>query len=76
MKLTPEMIATDFAKAAPVGTECLYFSVKPFDRTKALKTKIRSAPWVLGHGAVVVAVEGKAGGVSIGHIAFDVPATC
>lgn len=71
----PEMIASEFALRAPIGTPCLYFPVKPFDRKEAVSTKIRSTPWVLGHGAVVVAIEGKAGGVSIEHLAFEQPPT-
>ncbi len=70
---TPEDVCARFAAAAPIGTPCIYFPAKPFDRAKAIESKIRSAPWALGHGAVVVAIEGKAGGVSIDHIAFDVP---
>jgi hypothetical protein len=66
-------MAEQFALSAPIGTACLYFPTKPFDRSKAVSTKIRSAPWVLGHGAVVVAVETIRGGVSIEHIAFDAP---
>lgn len=71
--LTPEMIAEQFALSAPIGTPCLYYPTKPFDRAKAVATKIRSAPWVLGHGAIVVAVEGMTGGKSIEHIAFAPP---
>jgi hypothetical protein len=64
------MIAADFAAAAPIGTECVYYPIKPFCKDEAFPTRIRSEPWVLGHGAVVVAIEGKAGGVSIEHIVF------
>jgi hypothetical protein len=67
---TPEMIAADFAADAPIGTPCLYYPTQPFRRVDAIETRIRSAPWVLGHGAVVVAVEGRAGGVLIEHIRF------
>lgn len=70
-RLTPELIASQFAAGAPIGTECTYYPIKPFRREEAFKTKIRSEPWVLGHGAVVVAVEGKTGGVSIEHITFE-----
>jgi hypothetical protein len=72
---TPEMIAEQFALSAPIGTPCLYYPTKPFDRSKAVATRIRSAPWVLGCGIVVVAVEGMTGGKSIEHIAFAPPAT-
>ncbi|NEV75622.1 hypothetical protein DYI24_00830 [Rhodopseudomonas sp. BR0C11] len=70
-KPTPEMIRDQFAAQAPIGTPCLYFPVRPFDRKDALATKIRSEPWILGHGAVVVAIEGRTGGVCIEHIAFE-----
>jgi len=62
--------AAAFARGA-IGTPCLYFPTKPFNRDQAVATKIRSTPWVLGHGAVVVAIEARAGGVSIEHIAFE-----
>ena len=68
---TPDMICEQFARQAPIGTACTYYPIKPFRAEEALKTRIRSAPWVLGHGAVVVAVDGRAGGVSIEHIVFD-----
>lgn len=68
---TPEAIAEQFAAQAPIGTPCVYYPIKPFDRSEAVTTRIRSEPWVLGHGAVVVAIEGRAGGVSIEHIAFE-----
>lgn len=64
-----EARAAEFAKGFPVGTPCIYFPTKPFNRAEAVETKIRSEPWVLGHGAVVVAVEGTAGGKLIDHIA-------
>lgn len=67
----PEMIAKNFAIAAPIGTDCLYFPTKPFDRSQAIKTKIRSKPWILGSGAIVVAIECMSGGKSIEHIAFE-----
>jgi hypothetical protein len=67
---TPETIAANFAADAPIGTPCLYYPTKPFRRGEAIETHIRSAPWVLGHGAVVVMIEGRTGGVSIEHIRF------
>ena len=73
-KPTPEMICAQFAAQAPIGTPCRYYPVKPFDARDAIDSKIRSEPWVLGHGAVVVAIEGKAGGVSIEHIVFNLEA--
>lgn len=32
------------------------------------ETKVRSKPWMLGHGVIVVAVEGRVGGVLIDHL--------
>jgi hypothetical protein len=69
LTLPPDMIAEDFAEKAPIGTPCIYFPVLPCDRSKDFRlTKIRSKPWLLGHGTVVVKIEGQAGGVDITHI--------
>lgn len=57
----------DEAKLAfPIGQKVAYSPVKgqPF----AEETRIRSDPWALGHGAVIVAVEGRTGGVSVDHL--------
>lgn len=62
-------IAAAFAEAHPVGSACRYYPVLPGKEFK--QTKIRSAPWVLGSGHVVVAVEGKSGGVSVEHLFFE-----
>lgn len=69
-KFTPEEAVAKFAARAPVGTPCVYYPIKPFDRSEAVQTRIRSEPWILGHGAVVVMIEGRAGGVSVEHIKF------
>ncbi len=50
----------------PVGTKVKYF---PVMGEKAFREcEVRSEPWVLGHGAVVVKVTGMAGGVSVKHL--------
>jgi hypothetical protein len=67
---TPQQIAEQFAAAAPIGTACLYYPTKPFQRDQAKQAKICSEPWVLGHGQVVVKIDCIAGGVAIEHIAF------
>ena len=60
--------AAEFAKSFPVGTPCIYFPTTPFKDTEAVEATIRSEPWVLGHGAAVVAITGRTGGVLIDHI--------
>lgn len=70
---TPEQIAQEFTRAAPIGTPCLYYPSKPFDRSKAVETTIRSEAWALGSGQVVVCCAGMPGGKSIEHIAFAPP---
>lgn len=54
------------AKRFPLGTRVLYFPLSgEFDFEE---TKIRSVPWRLGHGAIVIQVENRSGGVSIEHV--------
>lgn len=62
-----EELAARFAAVAPVGTPCRYYPVLPCTEDDFVDTRIRSEPWMLG-GSVVVAIEGRAGGVSIEHI--------
>lgn len=66
--ISEEMKMTeDEAKLAfPIGQKVAYTPVsgQPF----AEETRIRSEPWTLGHGAVVIAVEGRSGGVSTDHL--------
>lgn len=61
-------LAMHFAKAMPIGTRCRYYPVLPADEDAFEETVIRSAPWLLGHGAAVVKIDGRSGGVSIKHI--------
>lgn len=70
----PEIRRDEFASRAPIGTPCLYFPIWPCHGHPFRVTQIRSEPWALGHGRVIVMVEGQAGGVDIDHIAFG-PAT-
>lgn len=44
------------------------YPVLPADEGEFEETVIRSEPWLLGHGAAVVKVEGRSGGVSIKHV--------
>jgi hypothetical protein len=73
-KLTaPEDIAAHFGAQAPVGTPCRYYPVRPCRGDNFVETRIRSAPWILGDGCVVVAVEGLTGGKSIEHVVLLPP---
>jgi hypothetical protein len=46
----------------PVGTAVLYQRILS-DPASKVATRIRSAAWPLGHGEIVIKVEGVAGGV-------------
>jgi hypothetical protein len=61
-----KMTAEKFNAKHPVGTPCRYFPIK--GEPDFVETKTRSEAWELGHGAVVVAVEGRTGGVLIDHL--------
>lgn len=50
----------------PPGTPVRYWPVR--GRDENIETRTRSQAWTLGSGHVVVAVENKAGGVSIDHL--------
>lgn len=54
------------AERFPIGADVLYFPLQGSFDFEA--TKIRSIPWALGHGDIIIKVEGRAGGVAIGHI--------
>lgn len=65
------MTADEFTKAYPTGTPAKYWPVKGENRF--IETAIRSDAWALGHGAVVVKVEGVTGCVDIGHLVLPEP---
>lgn len=50
----------------PIGARVLYRPVMGWPEQE--ETVVRSAPWALGHGAIVVKVEGRTGGVSVDHL--------
>lgn len=58
--------ADKFNQKYPVGTRFHYFSVKGIPDSVEVVT--RTEAWALGHGAVVVSVNGRAGGLSIEHL--------
>lgn len=52
----------------PIGTKVLYRPVAGLP--EQVPTTIRSAPWALGHGEIVIAVEARAGGVAVSHLSL------
>lgn len=58
--------AEEFNRRYPVGTEVRYYETIWDENT--LSSKTRSEAWTLGHGEPVVLIEGKTGGVSLGHL--------
>lgn len=56
----------EFTASFPIGTPVLYRPIA--DDPHAEHATIRSEAWALGHGAVVVKITGRAGGVLVSHI--------
>ncbi len=59
-----QMNADEFNQKFLVGSDVIYTD----DFGNEHKTKTRSAAWTLGHGDVVVSIEGKSGGYDITRI--------
>ncbi len=49
-----------------IGQKVWYYPIR--GESKRYATAVRSEPWALGHGAMVVKVNGIAGGVSVLHL--------
>ena len=63
------MSAEEWNERHPIGTPVVYWPVYPPEPgIGPVETKTRSEAWPLGHGEVVVKVEGRAGGVALSHI--------
>lgn len=60
------MTAQQFNQQYPIGTAFKFFPIMGLPAFE--ETTTRSEAWALGHGAAVVKVEGRAGGVSIEHL--------
>lgn len=60
------MMANEWNQKYPIGTKVRYFPIREGQEFK--DTKTRSEAWELGHGALVVMIEGKSGGVSLDHL--------
>ncbi|MFC5525251.1 hypothetical protein ACFPPA_05790 [Rhodanobacter ginsengisoli] len=67
--IEPDMTAEAFTAKYPVGTACRYYPIA--GSAKHRKTKTRSEAWALGHGAVIVKIEGSTGGVDINHLVME-----
>ena len=50
----------------PIGQIVHYYPVK--GRSMHVVAQIRSEPWALGHGEIVIKINGRTGGVSIDHL--------
>ncbi|MCP4573262.1 MAG: hypothetical protein GY838_12985 [bacterium] len=65
MKIT----AAEFNERYPIGTPVTYYPVLPvMDDFPPVKSWTRTPAWELGHGAPVVSIEGKTGGMYLEHI--------
>lgn len=62
-----------YADLFPIGTPVKYFPIMGED--EYVECEIRSEPWRLGHGAIIIKVTGKAGGVSVDQIVKSRPLT-
>lgn len=61
-----KMTAEDASKMFPVGQEVKYYPTLGEDNH--VSTKIRSEAWALGHGGLVIKIEGMTGGVCVSHL--------
>lgn len=60
--------AEKFKRSLPYGTPVRYWPGRR-DESEGIESRTRSAaPWQLGDGSWVVAVEGKAGGIALTHV--------
>lgn len=66
------MTADQFNELYPPGTPC---RIRITRRDPWITTKTRSLAWTLGHGDVVVSVEGKTGGWGIQPEWFEITPT-
>ncbi len=64
MTMDPELEAV--AQRFPIDQCVRFFPIA--GETDSVTGTIRSAPWRLGHGAIVIKITGRAGGVHVGHL--------
>jgi hypothetical protein len=63
---SPQETADAFTAAHPIGTPVLFWPGER--RGPGRRSAIRTPAWVLGHGAVVVSVDGYSGGINLTHV--------
>ena len=64
MTLDPEL--EEVARRFPVDARVRFYPIA--GETDCETSTIRSEPWRLGHGTIVIKIVGRAGGVHIGHL--------
>lgn len=68
-KIEAGLTAEAFNVAYPVGAACRYYPIA--GEREHDKTKTRSEAWTLGHGALVVKIDGHTGGVDVNHLVME-----
>lgn len=70
-----KLTAAEFNERYPVGTRVVFWTgyrpgpeVSMRHRPGSIETATRTPAWTFGHGAAVVAVEGRSGAVTLTHI--------
>lgn len=71
MSRVDETNAIAFNLRYPVGQPFRYYPIA--DEARFIETRTRSQAWTLGHGEVIVLIEGRTGGVLVEHLE-EVPA--
>lgn len=61
------MTIEQITKKMPVGAKVKYFPLL-INKSVFTEHEVRSEPWTLGHGEIVIKVSNKSGGVSIDHL--------
>lgn len=61
-----DMTVDEFNARYPVGSAMRYYPIR--GEAGNIETKTRSEAWALGHGEVVVKIEGRTGGCCISHM--------
>lgn len=69
MWTTKKISEAEFNQRVPVGTPVRYYPVQ--GERDFIESKTRSVAWTLGHGALVVAIEGRTGGVLVQALRID-----
>jgi hypothetical protein len=63
------MTIEEAAKQFPIGQRVTFFPVLPAER--GVIATVRSEPWTLGHGDIVIKITGHSGGVSVRHLRVE-----